>query len=306
MKPRSAASLVARGFLPFRGPTMKSTRKGQVLLEFALVAVILFLLLALILDFGRGVYAAQVVEQAADTIARELAVTPLPPDQQFDFEDTDLNKILSDRGVYSEDFLIIDITKQDKDKDLLTYLREDKKVPSGNLLLVPLMLVMDSTQNPNVPAGSKWLVYPGAIVKSNTGTSETGFRVKIPLVKYSPGAETIEDESKWLPVVFVDPDKFKLSSSARGQVVVQVNYPFQAAAISGRYRDPSNPDPDAPPKTPQDAYIEVTDDPLQPGQIGGPYSGKDGLGQQAAFTKTVRPFRRIVSGQGVYRREIFQ
>jgi len=32
------------------------------------------------MDFGRAVYSAQVVDQAADHIARELAVTPLPPD----------------------------------------------------------------------------------------------------------------------------------------------------------------------------------------------------------------------------------
>ncbi len=46
------------------------------------------------------------------------------------------------------------------------------------------------------------------------------------------------------------------------------------------------------PTTPQGAYIAVpSGEDLQPGQVGGPYSGPLGLGQQAAFTKTVRPFR---------------
>jgi hypothetical protein len=37
----------------------------------------------------------------------------------------------------------------------------------------------------------------------------------------------------------------------------------------------------------------------------GPYAGLYGLGQQAAFATPVRPFRRVVSAQAVYRREIF-
>ena len=51
----------------------KAARPGNVLLEFALIATILFLLLAVILDFGRATFAAQTIEQAADHIARELA-----------------------------------------------------------------------------------------------------------------------------------------------------------------------------------------------------------------------------------------
>ena len=36
------------------------------------------------------------------------------------------------------------------------------------------------------------------------------------------------------------------------------------------------------------------------------YSGPFGLGNQQAWLKTVRPFRRVVSAQAVARREVFQ
>src|ERR1700676_5345696 len=60
-------------------PLKKSTqRKGQLLMEFAFIALILYLLLAGIIDFGRAMFAAQVIQQAVDTSARELSRTPMP------------------------------------------------------------------------------------------------------------------------------------------------------------------------------------------------------------------------------------
>ena len=37
----------------------------------------------------------------------------------------------------------------------------------------------------------------------------------------------------------------------------------------------------------------------------GPYSGQYGLGKFYALNKEVRPFRRLISAQGVFRREVF-
>ncbi len=276
----------------------KETRRGSVLLEFALIALVLFAILALTFDFGRAVFSAQVVQQSADHIARELAVAPLPVvmKDNFDLDKDETKNAIA--NVFSEDFLIIDISTEPLDIN---------KLPSGNRLLVPLMIAMTHAQNPIVPKGSTWLVYPGAIVPDIAETpTPTTLTVRIPLVKYLPnGVEEVEpDTKKWLRVVEIDGDAFQLTSKYRGLASVRVNYPFQAAAISGRYKDPN--DPEAPPQSFNDAFIEAEGDALQPGQVGGPYAGKDGLGQQAAFTRTVRPFRRIVTGQGVYRREIFQ
>ena len=51
-------------------------RRGSVLVEFALIALILYLILAATIEFGRALMAAQLLQQAADIAAREVARTP--------------------------------------------------------------------------------------------------------------------------------------------------------------------------------------------------------------------------------------
>ncbi|MCI0682419.1 MAG: pilus assembly protein [Gemmataceae bacterium] len=257
-------------------------RRGQVLIEFALVALILFSLLALTFDFGRAVVSAQVTQQAADHVAHGLAIAVVNSGDKNP-DPANALKILEDNKIFSEDFLVIDITAQPLDPS---------KLPSGNRLLVPLMIVMDQRQNPNIPAGARWLIYPGELVPS--GTAPTGFKVVVPKVNYQSGAGKIGE----FPVVQVAKLEVIEGAKPSVQADVSVFYPFQAAAISGRASE-------APPATPQDAYIEVpAGEQLQPGELGGPYSGASGLGRQAAFTKTVRPYRRVIEGMGS-RREVY-
>ena len=47
-------------------------RRGSVLVEFALIALILYLILAATIEFGRALMAAQLLQQAADIAAREV------------------------------------------------------------------------------------------------------------------------------------------------------------------------------------------------------------------------------------------
>src|SRR4051812_17300746 len=65
-------------------PSRTRCRRGQVLIEFALIALVLYVLLAAILDFGRALFAAQVLQLAADVAAREISRMPLPPDQTLE------------------------------------------------------------------------------------------------------------------------------------------------------------------------------------------------------------------------------
>ena len=51
-------------------------RRGSVLVEFALIAFVLYLILAATVEFGRALMAAQLLQQAADIAAREVARTP--------------------------------------------------------------------------------------------------------------------------------------------------------------------------------------------------------------------------------------
>src|SRR5580693_1602057 len=44
-------------------------RRGQALVEFALVALVLYLLIAFVLDFGRAIYGTQIIQGAADLAA---------------------------------------------------------------------------------------------------------------------------------------------------------------------------------------------------------------------------------------------
>src|SRR5207253_11366773 len=145
------------------------------------------------------------IQQAADHIARELSVTPLPAAaMKFDFEDPLV------KAVYSEDFLAIDITNWGPNQTLLEFLdslNPPAGLPTGNRLLVPLMMQMDSSQNQAIPRNKKLLVYPGALVAKRDAPS--GFTVQIPVVHYpSEGVEQIASQGKWLAVVEVDQAAF--------------------------------------------------------------------------------------------------
>lgn len=281
----------------------KPPRRGNVLVEFAFIALILYFLLAVTFDFGRAIVAEQVIQQASDFMARELAHTPLPATATLKdiLEDNPQNYAAVRDNIFAEDRLAINLADWSSGQTLLDFLDTlNPPLPSVNRLLIPLMIVQDSTQNPSIASGQKWLVYPGALratslTQPSGGTGYTGFTVRIPQVTYAAdGSEQIAAESQWFRVVepISATDSFSITSSQRGLVALRINFPFQAAGLSG--------------KAGTGPYIEASGDELTSGQVGGPYSGASGLGQQAAFTKTVRPFRKVLSAQAIYRREIFQ
>ncbi|MBV9124230.1 MAG: pilus assembly protein [Planctomycetes bacterium] len=283
-------------------------RRGSVLVEFALIALILFLLLGFTFDMGRALYSAQILQQAADLMARELSHTPLPASSTF--QDA-LKDPQVQNNIYNKDDLAIDITpwmNSPGNQTLLEFLDNNltPPLPPGNKILVPLMTPLNHSQNPIIPEGKTLLVYPGALIPSRTAKS--GFTVQIPILHYSPGSEEIID---WVDVVEpIQPDMFSIMPPPsispqsppppRGMVGLRINYPFQGAMLTDSWKDPNNP------TNPSPMIQAPADEQLQPGQQGGPYSGPTGLGQQAAYGTTVRPFRKVLSAQAIYRREIFQ
>ena len=78
----------------------------------------------------------------------------------------------------------------------------------------------------------------------------------------------------------------------RGLVALRINYPFQAATLSATAPNPN-------PSQPNFRYIDSSDDPSfgapPPDSEMGTYYGDRGLGNQRAFGKIVRPFRRLIS-----------
>ncbi len=280
-------------------------RCGSVLVEFALIALILYLILAATIEFGRALMAAQLLQQAADIAAREVARTPGLPvvgtltdwDNPSDTNAAFNNPVVL-QTIFDPQYLVVDISNG------LDYFNDK---PILNRLLAPLMI-------PDYANGV--LRYPGALVANSSG----GHTVQIPVVSYAGGVETIQ--STMLPVVqeifyssdssnttTLDPNgsnsdysPFGLVASStsvvppqlRGTVALRINYPFQAASLSATAPS-SNWPPD-----PNFNYIQPSDGTNTPGT----YSGPNGLGDQLVFATNVRPYRRLISAQAIYRREV--
>jgi hypothetical protein len=286
-------------------------RRGSVLVEFGLIALVLYLILAATLEFGRALFGAQVLQQAADAAAREISRTPGLPlvGTLTDWNDpTDQNAAFNTavvkQTIYDEQFTVVSPIPNDG----LDFF-DDK--PILNRLLAPLMI-----RDPN----RDLLYYPGALVADPNMPS--GFHVEIPVVTYTAdpgttsGSETfvknVRIVEEILPVPNADPTNsdsspFSLVSSLqpasiRGTVAIRINYPFQAATLSA-----TAPNPD--PSQPNFSYIDQSDDPSfgspPPDGDMGTYDGDRGLGNQQAFGKIVRPFRRLISAQAIYRREVY-
>jgi Flp pilus assembly protein TadG len=271
----------------------RGARSGSILVEFALVSVAFYLLLAGTLELGRMVTAAQVVQNAARIAARELALTPLPATTSF--EDALECQNVRER-VYDPALLAVDISAGLPDTDAW---------PTVNRMLLPLMVI--STID-----GTSYLHYPGALVMDPTGTRT----VAVPqVVSQGTSSETI----RWVPVLEeVRPEgaqpgsgPFSLSSSGpeRGLVAVRINYPYQATTMISLQPGPGGSSAALVPVEANDSGVTQLNSPggtLIGGSDGaGPYAGSYGLGKFYALSKEVRPYRRLISAQSAFRREVF-
>ena len=274
------------------------TRRGGVLVEFALVAFAIYLVLAAIIDMGRVVMSAQVLQSAADKMARELGVAPL--DGLLTFEEA-LDTPYVKQRIYDENALVVDLNQHPPGPALDAHFAS---LPVVNQMLRPLMV------SDELPGGTPVLRYPGAVV-----SSDDGYTVQIPriLARNDQGHETAIE---WLPVVEEVLPQGQGSSSfpvnaptgaLRGHVVLRLNYPYQAAALTAF--DPQGTE------GPVGDVIEAADSipDLPPGAIEtvgpAPNRGPGGLGYHYAFVgsdgagKKVRPYRKLISVRSIHRRE---
>jgi len=287
------------------------------LLEFLLVAFVMYLLLAAILSFGRMLYTGQVVQQAADLLGRELARTPLPADMTFEsaLSDTDVR----DR-VYSRDYLVIDISTWAAGGTGLTmmdWVEANYTLPTVNRALLPVMIVQDV-------GGITVLRYPGAlrqVAPLDAGFGNySGYTVQVPMVVSRAGGTGIET-IRWANVVeeientTTNVDPFRISR--RGTVAVRVNFPFQSGLMTGYQPGVTGPKGEGnigAENLSDDASVSL--DGSSPAPLGASaspsstnalvYDGEYGLGKQYASNKEVRPYRSVVIGQAVFRREVFR
>ena len=195
--------------------------------------------------------------------------------------------------------------------------------PLVTQLLLPVMI--NDTVN-----GQALLHYPGALFQSRqqgytspgANIPASGYVVRIPVLSVSTDGSGTESVVSWVaplePILDgQNADAFAVNavtvSGQSGIVALRVNYPYQSASMSGFEPGADPGEPGGKPVVPIVANGSGASSP-PPGVGGevtsdqqfGPYAGANGLGQQAAFAETVRPFRRLISAQAIYRREVFQ
>jgi hypothetical protein len=304
----------------------------------------LYLMLAGAVEFGRLMFGANVLQDAARVAARELAVAPIRADVSFDYAlscnplDEPLTCLVDlRRRVFDSACLVVDYSDPAVSPDPDAYFAA---MPVVNQVLRSLMITEPS--RPNL------VRYPGALLSDGAGlacsaigpygqASPTGLTVGIPIVNNDGGAESIT----WVSVLEeIRPSQdndcpargpFSLvylaaqddcggldvdPSPTRGVAAVRVNYPYQAAMLSGfRSSAPTATDPLPPnianPILADDGSIQETNLPpgglIDDGGAVGAYAGVYGLGRQLALAgRVVRPFRKLVSAQAIQHREVFE
>ena len=289
-----------------------SIRRGSMLVEFSFIAVILYLLLAGIIEFGRALYAAQVLQQAADSAARELSRMPLPVASTPPLTNT----LTGDNGIlrsnalvkqtiYDERYLIVNV-QNDLQGGAISPVDFFADKPILNRLLMPLMIYDSSS-------GTSLFRYPGQIVADAGVTG--GSTVVIPIVDYQDGTDSVIRTVPVVEEITADPNNssptydfhnpvpdyspFNLLAKFGGQsppplqpgvIALRINYPFQAATLSSFQTINGQQTPTT--------TTEVGDTDVN--------AGAAGLGRLNAMGKTVRPFRKVLSAQAIFRREIFE
>lgn len=295
-----------------RSITAPRSRRGAALVEFAFIALAFYLLFAGTIEVGRMVFSLQTLQNAARVGARELAQIELPATASFDDA---LADPLVRETVFDPGLLVLETEGMDD----VTFQQRIDGFPALNKMLSPLMI----RERIDVGEGEKeYFHYPGAIVRvTNPGPFDPDYTVIIPRViaRGADGVETID----WVPVVEeVRPEEYATDPSTapfsmvstgrqRGLVALRVNYPYQAASLTAYQRPPPSGEPLNSPVLANDGAVQDSTGAPAGLELTNPqggnqtYSGAYGLGVQYALGKEVRPFRRLLSGQSMFRREVF-
>jgi len=293
----------------------RTDRNGAVLVEFAFIALAFYLLFAGTITLGTMVSTAQAVQNAARVGARELALVALPPTMNF-------RQALHDPAVkarvYDNELLAIPLSAS-------TGLPDTSSWPVINRMLVPLMIFEKIN-------GQNFFHYPGAVIRI---TSTGQYSVKVPVISFrdTAGHETITLHDVVEEVVDNDGNgPFSLAASVgvyheRGLVALRINCPYQSASMSAYQSghkavqaDDNEVHVQSYPGDPvTDTGYEFVANP-NPGAVPhgdnpdfGAYTGKYGLGRMygpaldgSGMSVPVRPFRRMISAQSLFRREVYK
>jgi hypothetical protein len=301
------------------------------LVEFAIVSLVVYMLLAAILTFGQILYSAQTLQQAADVAAREISRTPLSAtanvmDVLYSSQASDYSNGPSTvrTELFDPKLLQFDLTTNVPAGQ--SVLNVVQNWPIINQMLYSAMIVQSGDQVYGGNPAHQYLWYPGAIpCTDSTNPNRTVYCVARVDSRASDGAETIT----WVPVIEeITAGAFSVASTSTqaGMVTLRVNYGYQSATMSA-FPPPQSwpPEPNDPAWGAHDPEVTVHSTNYTPIGTGpssavGTYGGPYGLGTQEAWANSqrtdtfpmpqvpagVRPFRRLVSAQAIYRREVFQ
>ncbi|MEM7517319.1 MAG: TadE family protein, partial [Planctomycetota bacterium] len=187
----------------------RKPRRGAALLEFALVSLAFYLLVAGAISIGRWVYTLQSAQDVVRVAAREIALYPMPAEFTFD-------QALADPGfrqaVYDPGFLVLDLEANPPGAALDAFIAG---LPVVNRALVPLMI----TSFVDVEGTRRQLLHmPGLL--TNSADSPTGLTVVIPRIDARDPDTGAETDITLLPVLEeFGPGSFSWDSPDRGLVV---------------------------------------------------------------------------------------
>ena len=211
--------------LPKGEGTQAHNRRGQALVEFAVVSLVVYMLLAAILTFGQLLYCAQTQQQAADVAAREISRTPLPAtaDLMDVLYSSDPQFTAVRQAVFDPQLLQFDLSTVPAGQSILDTIRT---WPIVNQMLYPLMI-------PIIPPGqtqARWLSYPGVVpCTDSSGPNRTVYCVARVDSRAASGAEAIT----WVPVIEeITPGAFSVASTQGGLVSLRINLGYQSASMS--------------------------------------------------------------------------
>ena len=300
------------------GRRLSGSRRGQALLEMAFLIPLIVILIGGTISFGLFFFQANVSQQAVDVGAQEISRFPFPPEGTLGLGDlnidpNDLTVLANDpqfkEQIYDEQFLFIrDSEWVNSFPSFNAFVAE---LPLLNRLLVPVM-VRDSSFPDGVTR------FPGAVVNNSAG-EET---VLIPIVAYdfATGAESLVEWVAPVEEILTSNGNGPYSLDATdpatsfvpGMVALRINFPVQSTTLINRTGESA------------EIIIEADDSSISDGNTGSNYSlavaaesgtadttihsGRFGLGRQAALLREagVRPYRRVLSVQSIYRREVFE
>lgn len=280
-RPRRSCTMDTFRLLPASGPRAHR-RRGAALVEFALISFAFVGVLGGIVELGRMMHMKQVATQVARVHAREMATQDAPATATF--SEALLLARVRER-VYDPRLLAIDATQG---------LPDTANWPATNKVMSQLYIVT------RLPDGRSIWHWPGTIVALPDGA----LTVRVPVVSTTSSGESVEWRDPIEEVKFAGSSEGPYSVLAngpqRGLVSVRVNAPYSSifwfATTTGGY----------------DGLVDAEAPVAQTNALGGtavvgvpgPYGGALGLGQAYALGESVRPYRRLILGQAMHRREV--